>query len=95
MLTEAASSVPVSELLSDEVVSAAASVPVTPAPYAGEVAAAAAESFPPVAALQYLLDAVQSFTGLNWYAFVGAAQGFLASVSSCKRPAMWFHLPAR
>ena len=65
MLTEAASSVPVSELLSDEVVSAAASVPVTPAPYAGEVAAAAAESFPPVAALQYLLDAVQSFTGLN------------------------------
>ncbi|KAG2550670.1 mitochondrial inner membrane protein OXA1-like [Panicum virgatum] len=70
MLTDAASPVPVSELLSDEVVSAAASVPVTPAPYAGEVAAAAAESFPPVAALQYLLDAVQSFTGLNWWATI-------------------------
>jgi len=76
MLTDAASSVPVSELLSGEVVSAAASVPMPPPPYAGEVAAAAAESFPPVAAMQYLLDAVQSFTGLNWYAFVGAAQGF-------------------
>ncbi|XP_025794694.1 LOW QUALITY PROTEIN: mitochondrial inner membrane protein OXA1-like [Panicum hallii] len=66
MLTDAASSVPVS----DQVVSAAASVPVPPAPYAGEVAAAAAESFPPVAALQYLLDAVQSFTGLNWWATI-------------------------
>lgn len=58
---------PVSELLSDGVASAAASVPLPPAPYPGEVAAAAAESFPPVAALQHLLDAVQSFTGLNWY----------------------------
>ncbi|PUZ43183.1 hypothetical protein GQ55_9G642200 [Panicum hallii var. hallii] len=66
MLTDAASSVPVS----DQVVSAAASVSVPPAPYAGEVAAAAAESFPPVAALQYLLDAVQSFTGLNWWATI-------------------------
>ncbi|PVH33336.1 hypothetical protein PAHAL_9G632000 [Panicum hallii] len=66
MLTDAASSVPVS----DQVVSAAASVPVPPAPYAGEVAAAAAESFPPVAALQYLLDAVRSFTGLNWWATI-------------------------
>ncbi|KAJ1299114.1 hypothetical protein BS78_01G506600 [Paspalum vaginatum] len=71
VLTDAASSAPVSELLSDEVASAAAaSVPVPPAPYAGEVAAAAAESFPPVAALQHLMDAVQSFTGLNWWATI-------------------------
>lgn len=68
VLTDAAAAAaPVSELLSDGVASAAASVPLPPAPYPGEVAAAAAESFPPVAALQHLLDAVQSFTGLNWY----------------------------
>ncbi|KAF8780385.1 hypothetical protein HU200_001497 [Digitaria exilis] len=60
VLSDAASSIPVSELLSDE----------PPAPYAGEVAAAAAESFPPVAALQHLLDAVHSFTGLNWWACI-------------------------
>nr|CAB3497282.1 unnamed protein product [Digitaria exilis] len=70
VLSDAASSSPVSELLSDEVASAAASVPLPPAPYAGEVAAAAAESFPPVAALQHLLDAVHSFTGLNWWACI-------------------------
>jgi YidC/Oxa1 family membrane protein insertase len=37
-----------------------------PAPYPGEVAAAAADSFLPVAALQHVFDAVHSFTGLNW-----------------------------
>ncbi|KAK3148580.1 hypothetical protein QOZ80_3BG0296800 [Eleusine coracana subsp. coracana] len=68
VLTDAASTAPVSELLSDEVVGAAASsVPVPPAPYAGEVAAAAADSFAPVAALQHLMDVVHSFTGLNWW----------------------------
>ncbi|XP_066388901.1 mitochondrial inner membrane protein OXA1-like [Miscanthus floridulus] len=66
VLTDAAAADPVSELLSDGV----ASVPLPPAPYPGEVAAAAAESFPPVAALQHLLDAVQSFTGLNWWATI-------------------------
>ncbi|CAN6302572.1 unnamed protein product [Urochloa humidicola] len=70
VLSDAASSVPVSELLSDEVASAVASVTVPPAPFPGEVAAAAAESFPPVAALQHLLDAVHSFTGLNWWATI-------------------------
>jgi hypothetical protein len=68
VLTDAAASSSVPELLSEEVLSAASSVPVPPAPYAGEVAAAAAESFLPVAALQHLLDTVHSFTGLNWYA---------------------------
>lgn len=42
---------------------AAASVP---APFPGEVAAAAADSFPPVAALQHIIDAIHTFTGLNW-----------------------------
>ncbi|XP_073002459.1 mitochondrial inner membrane protein OXA1-like [Typha latifolia] len=56
----------VAEVLSDAAV--AASVP--PAPFAGEVAAAAADSFFPVAALQYLIDGVHSFTGLNWWACI-------------------------
>ncbi|PWZ56005.1 Mitochondrial inner membrane protein OXA1-like [Zea mays] len=70
VLSDSAAAAPVSELLSDGVASAAASVSTPPLPYPGEVAAAAAESFPPVAALQHLLDAVQSFTGLNWWATI-------------------------
>ncbi|KAL6649077.1 hypothetical protein ACP70R_013301 [Stipagrostis hirtigluma subsp. patula] len=66
----ASSSVPAPDLLSGEVASAVASVPVPPAPFPGEVAAAAADSFPPVAALQHLMDAVHSFTGLNWWACI-------------------------
>uniref|UniRef100_A0ACD5WGI1 Uncharacterized protein n=1 Tax=Avena sativa TaxID=4498 RepID=A0ACD5WGI1_AVESA len=54
-------------LLSDAATSV---VPAFPAPFPGEVAAAAADSFPPVAALQYAIDAVQSFTGLNWWASI-------------------------
>ncbi|XP_066387548.1 mitochondrial inner membrane protein OXA1-like [Miscanthus floridulus] len=46
---------------------AAASVP---APFPGEVAAAAADSFPPVAALQHMIDAIHTFTGLNWWACI-------------------------
>jgi YidC/Oxa1 family membrane protein insertase len=34
------------------------------------VAAAAAGSFLPVAALQHFIDAVHSFTGLNWWACI-------------------------
>jgi YidC/Oxa1 family membrane protein insertase len=37
-----------------------------PAPFPGEVAAAAVDSFYPVAWLQYLIDYVHTFTGLNW-----------------------------
>jgi YidC/Oxa1 family membrane protein insertase len=50
-------------LLSDAATSV---VPTFPASFPGEVAAAAADSFAPVAALQYVIDAVHSFTGLNW-----------------------------
>lgn len=41
-----------------------------PAPFPGEVAAAAADSFLPVAALQHLIDAIHTFTGLNWWACI-------------------------
>ncbi|KAG6516133.1 hypothetical protein ZIOFF_026582 [Zingiber officinale] len=57
----------VAVVLSDssvEIASAAAALPPVPVP--GEVAAAAADSFLPVAALQHLIDAVHSFSGLNW-----------------------------
>ncbi|GJN19928.1 hypothetical protein PR202_gb07246 [Eleusine coracana subsp. coracana] len=49
---------------------AADAVASVPAPYPGEVAAAAADSFFPVAALQHVIDAVHSFTGLNWWASI-------------------------
>lgn len=42
----------------------------TAAPFPGEVSAAAADSFVPVAALQHVIDAVHSFTGLNWWASI-------------------------
>ncbi|XP_074273148.1 mitochondrial inner membrane protein OXA1-like [Silene latifolia] len=40
------------------------------APAVSEVALAAAESSIPVAAIQYLIDIVHSFTGLNWWAAI-------------------------
>ncbi|KAL1569179.1 mitochondrial inner membrane protein OXA1-like [Salvia divinorum] len=40
------------------------------APAMGEVAAAAADSFLPVAALQYVIDYVHTFTGLNWWSAI-------------------------
>ncbi|XP_042383979.1 mitochondrial inner membrane protein OXA1-like [Zingiber officinale] len=61
----------VAVVLSDssvEIASAAAVLPPVPVP--GEVAAAAADSFLPVAALQHLIDAVHSFSGLNWWAAI-------------------------
>uniref|UniRef100_A0A452YN80 Uncharacterized protein n=1 Tax=Aegilops tauschii subsp. strangulata TaxID=200361 RepID=A0A452YN80_AEGTS len=41
-----------------------------PAPFPGEVAAAAADSFFPFAALQHLIDTIHTFTGLNWWASI-------------------------
>lgn len=40
-----------------------------PLPFPGEVAAAAADSFPPVAALQHLIDIVHTYSGVNWLVF--------------------------
>ncbi|XP_015689743.2 mitochondrial inner membrane protein OXA1-like [Oryza brachyantha] len=69
VLSDAASSVsvPAADVLAD----AASSIPVAvPAPFPGEVAAAAADSFAPVAALQHLIDGVHSLTELNWWACI-------------------------
>ncbi|PIN24048.1 hypothetical protein CDL12_03234 [Handroanthus impetiginosus] len=54
------------DLLGDKVVEVAPQV----APVVNEVAVAAADSFFPVAALQYLIDYVHSFTGFNWWASI-------------------------
>ncbi|KAL5066369.1 hypothetical protein RYX36_028106 [Vicia faba] len=40
------------------------------APVVSEVAIAAADSYLPVQALQYFIDAVHSYTGLNWWAAI-------------------------
>ena len=52
----------VAEVLADKTVEAVASA----APAMSEVAIAAADSAFPVAALQYLIDNVHTFTGFNW-----------------------------
>jgi YidC/Oxa1 family membrane protein insertase len=58
---------PASEVDAAGVLADAAGVAASvPAPFPGEVAAAAADSFLPVAALQHFIDAIHTFTGLNW-----------------------------
>ncbi|XP_049936629.1 mitochondrial inner membrane protein OXA1-like isoform X2 [Nymphaea colorata] len=52
----------VAEVLTEKAVEA-----VVQTPGVDEVAVAAADSFLPVAALQYLVDAVHYYTGLNWW----------------------------
>ncbi|XP_076922991.1 mitochondrial inner membrane protein OXA1-like [Bidens hawaiensis] len=42
----------------------------TQAPAVSEVAVAAADSWIPVAALQYAIDGIHNFTGLNWWASI-------------------------
>ncbi|XP_021754351.1 mitochondrial inner membrane protein OXA1-like [Chenopodium quinoa] len=56
----------VAEVMSDTTMDAV----VSQAPVLSEVATAAADSAIPVAALQYLIDGVHSFTGLNWWASI-------------------------
>uniref|UniRef100_A0A5B7A9C5 Membrane insertase YidC/Oxa/ALB C-terminal domain-containing protein n=1 Tax=Davidia involucrata TaxID=16924 RepID=A0A5B7A9C5_DAVIN len=56
----------VAEVLADKTVEVVASQ----APVVNEVAIAAADSFFNVAALQYLIDGVHSFTGFNWWASI-------------------------
>ena len=52
----------VAEVIADRTVDAVVSA----APAVSEIAVAAANSAFPVAALQYLIDNVHSFTGFNW-----------------------------
>ncbi|XP_022721410.1 mitochondrial inner membrane protein OXA1-like isoform X2 [Durio zibethinus] len=56
----------VAEVLKDSAVEAVTSQ----APAVNEVAIAAADSWLPVATLQYIIDAVHSFTGFNWWASI-------------------------
>ncbi|GAB4831610.1 hypothetical protein Ancab_005622, partial [Ancistrocladus abbreviatus] len=56
----------VAEVLTEKNVEAATSH----APVVNEVAVSASDSAFPVAALQYLIDAMHSFTGLNWWAAI-------------------------
>ncbi|KAJ1693446.1 hypothetical protein LUZ63_010144 [Rhynchospora breviuscula] len=61
----------VADVIKDASTEAASSAATAvPAPFPGEVAAAAADSFFPVAALQHLIDSVHTFTGLNWWAAI-------------------------
>ncbi|XP_027082972.1 mitochondrial inner membrane protein OXA1-like [Coffea arabica] len=57
----------VADVLTDHTVEA---VVTQAAPVVNEVAVAAADSFLPVAALQYLIDYVHTFTGFNWWASI-------------------------
>ncbi|KAF8698439.1 hypothetical protein HU200_035179 [Digitaria exilis] len=52
-----------------------------PAPFPGEVAAAAADSFFPVAALQHFIDAIHTFTGLNWWACIALTTVIIRSAT--------------
>ncbi|XP_024935248.3 mitochondrial inner membrane protein OXA1 isoform X2 [Ziziphus jujuba] len=56
----------VADVLTDSTVQAMASQ----VPAVNEVAIAAADSFLPVKALQYFIDAVHTYTGLNWWASI-------------------------
>ncbi|KAL6536371.1 hypothetical protein OROGR_012943 [Orobanche gracilis] len=56
----------IADVLGDKAVEVASQV----APVANEVEIAAADSFLPVAALQYLIDYVHCYIGLNWWASI-------------------------
>ncbi|KAF7803497.1 mitochondrial inner membrane protein OXA1-like [Senna tora] len=56
----------VADILTDKTMEAV----VSQAPVVNEVAIAAADSYLPVKALQYFIDAVHTYTGLNWWAAI-------------------------
>ncbi|KAL9228996.1 hypothetical protein vseg_004515 [Gypsophila vaccaria] len=73
MSTEVGESADSAELLGDAadvLIDNTAQVISSQASNVSEVAVAAADSALPVAALQYLIDGVHSFTGLNWWAAI-------------------------
>ncbi|KAF5729752.1 hypothetical protein HS088_TW20G00116 [Tripterygium wilfordii] len=67
----------VADVFTDATVQAVA----TQAPAVSEVAIAAADSFLPIAALQYLIDAVHSFTGFNWWASIALTTVLIRSAT--------------
>ncbi|XP_078447849.1 mitochondrial inner membrane protein OXA1-like [Wolffia australiana] len=60
----------IATVLTDKSVDVSADAVAQISPLASEVAIAAADSAIPVAALQHLIDAVHSFSGLNWWAAI-------------------------
>ncbi|XXG82348.1 hypothetical protein AAC387_Pa10g0320 [Persea americana] len=50
-------------------------------PVVSEVAVAAADSFFPVAALQYFIDGIHTLTGLNWWASIALTTLFIRSAT--------------
>nr|KYP60501.1 hypothetical protein KK1_022907 [Cajanus cajan] len=67
----------IADVLKDTTVEAVTSQ----APIVKEVAIAAADSFLPVKALQYIIDAVHSYTGLNWWAAIVLTTLFIRSAT--------------
>ncbi|CAO1939158.1 unnamed protein product [Urochloa humidicola] len=57
----------------------AAAAPAAPATFPNEVAWIAEDSSLPVAAIQHLIDAVHSFTGLNWWLSIAVSTLLLRS----------------
>ncbi|CAN8286081.1 unnamed protein product [Cochlearia groenlandica] len=68
------------EVVTDRVVEAVMSTSQA-VPVVNEVAIAAADSAFPVAALQYLIDGVHTFTGLNWWASVALTTVIIRGVT--------------
>ncbi|RDY05274.1 Mitochondrial inner membrane protein OXA1, partial [Mucuna pruriens] len=67
----------IADVLKDTTVEAVTSQ----APIVKEVAIAAADSVLPVKALQYIIDAVHSYTGLNWWAAIVLTTLFIRSAT--------------
>ncbi|CAN6454369.1 unnamed protein product [Victoria cruziana] len=66
----------VAEVLTEKSVEA-----VVQTPGVDEVAIAAADSFIPVAALQYLIDGVHHYTGLNWWAAIAVTTVLIRGIT--------------
>ncbi|KAL0312461.1 UNVERIFIED_CONTAM: Mitochondrial inner membrane protein OXA1 [Sesamum radiatum] len=64
------------DVLGDKAVEVAGQV----APVVSEVAVVAADSFFPVAALQYLIDYVHTYTGFNWWASIAVTTLLIRSI---------------
>jgi YidC/Oxa1 family membrane protein insertase len=69
------------EVVPDEIIEAVTTTSQAVVPAINEVAIAAADSAFPVAALQHLIDAVHSFTGLNWWASIALTTVLIRGVT--------------
>ncbi|KAK1279534.1 Mitochondrial inner membrane protein OXA1-like [Acorus gramineus] len=67
--------------VADVITDTAAEAAVVSAPIANEVAIAAADSFPPVAVLQYFIDGVHNLFGVNWWAAIALTTLFIRTAT--------------